>query len=327
MSRPLMSPLFVRWLATLAVCAAAVCAPSRASGQPMMPAGGGGGTDGPRGLAPDEVLKTVGVDQKLDAQISPDLTFADEAGRTVRLGEYFGKRPLLLSLVYYECPGLCTMTLNGIVTSLRPLTFTPGKEFDILTISFDPRETSALAAAKKARYLKDFKRPGAEAGWHFLTGDEANIKALTETVGFRYRYDDRTQQYAHGSAIMVLTPQGRVSRYFYGLEYSSKDIRLGLVEAADEKIGTVTDAVTLLCYQYDPAAGKYSFQIMQALRLAAVGTVLTIGTFMFVMVRRERRGRLQSADRGLRIGPQVQPSAAAIGGSSLNPKSEIRNPQ
>ena len=288
-----MNSFAVRPLLTLALCAGAAafcCAPFRVMAQPMMPSGGAPGADGDAGLSTSEVIKTVGIDQKLDAQISPDLTFTDEAGRTVRLGDYFGKRPLLLSLVYYECPGLCTMTLNGVVSSLRPLTFTPGTEFDILTISFDPRETHELAAKKKERYIRDLKRPGAENGWHFLTGDEANIKALTETVGFRYRFDERTKQYAHGSAIMVLTPKGRVSRYFYGLEYSSRDLRLGLVEAADERIGTLTDAVTLLCYKYDPASGKYKF-VMWTVRWAAVGTVLAIGTFLFVMLRRERRNR------------------------------------
>lgn len=291
-----MKQFALRSFATLALSAGAalLCAPTSAAAQPMMPAGtdapaASGGDGGPRGLAPTEVLETVGVDQNLDAQISPDLTFINEAGQTVRLGDYFGKRPLLLSLVYYECPGLCTMTLNGIVTSLRPLTFTPGTEFDILTISFDPRETPALAAAKKKRYLADFRRPGAERGWHFLTGDEANIKALTETVGFRYRFDERSKQYAHASAIIVITPQGRVSRYFYGLEYSSKDLRLGLIEAADERIGTVSDAITLLCYKYDPASAKYSLAIMRVLQVAAVATVLTLGTFMFVMFRRDRR--------------------------------------
>jgi len=268
--------------------AAVLCAPAPAAAQPMMPAGG---PDGPKSLAPDKVLQTVGVDQKLDAQVSPDLTFKNEAGETVRLRDYMGKRPLLLSLVYYECPGLCTMTLNGIASSLKPLSFTPGNEFDILTISFDPRETPALAAKKKARYLKEYKRAGAEKGWHFLTGDEANIKALCETVGFRYQYDENTKQYAHASAIMLLTPQGRVSRYFYGLEYSTNDIRLGLVEAADERIGTITDTVTLLCFKYDPAAAKYSLNILWAVRIGGVLTVLAMGTFILVMWRRDRRAK------------------------------------
>jgi protein SCO1/2 len=254
--------------------------------QPMMPSAGPGA---PKPLAPDKVLQTVGVDQNLDAQVSPDLKFRDENGKTVYLRDFFGKKPLLLSLVYYECPGLCTMTLNGIATSLKPLTFTPGKEFDILTISFDPREKPELATAKKNRYLKEYGRPNAAPGWHFLTGDEADIKELCKTVGFRYQYDEATKQYAHAAAIMVLTPQGRISRYFYGLEYSSKDIRLGLVEASEERIGTISDAVTLLCYKYDPASGKYSLAILKVMRLGAVLTILSLGTFMFVMFRRDRR--------------------------------------
>lgn len=335
-----MKQFLLRSLATAAVCAAAiVCAPGQAAAQPMMPSGGAHAeADGnATGLAPSEVLKTVGIDQRLDAQISPDLTFTNEAGQIVRLGDYMGKRPLLLALVYYDCPGLCTMTLNGIVTALRPLAFTPGNEFDVLTVSFDPRETPQLAAEKKKRYLKDYLRKGAttthdaataERGWHFLTGDEANIKALTETVGFRYRYDERTKQYAHGSAIIVVTPQGRVSRYFYGLEYSTRDLRLGLVEAADERIGTVTDAVTLLCYAYDPASGKYSLTILRVMRWGAVATLLTLGTFMFVMFRRDRRSRLRIADSGLRTGPHAESSAtAADAGPNGNPKSEIRDPQ
>lgn len=261
----------------------------------MMPAGGG--TPG-TGIAPDVAVKNVGVDQKLDAVVSPDLTFTDETGKPVRLGDYMGKRPLVLSLVYYECPGLCTMTLNGISRSLRPLAFTPGKEFDVLTISFNPDDTPKLAAAKKANYLDEYLAPGsavthnredAQAGWHFLTGDKANIEKLCQTVGFRYTYDEKTKQYAHASVIMVLTPQGHVSRYFYGLEYSTKDIRLGLIEAAAERIGTVSDAVVLLCYQYDPAAGKYSLAILKVLRIGAVLTVVSIASLVFFLARRERR--------------------------------------
>ncbi len=313
MLRPLLPQPLVRKFAALAIGAAAACFCARAAAQPMMPAGG---PDGPKPLAPDAVLKSVGIDQNLDAQISPDLTFKDESGKVVRLGDYFGKKPLVLSLVYYECPGLCTMTLNGIARSLKPLTFDAGKEYDVLTVSFDPRETPELAAAKKAAYVKEYlagdivKHDAAsvQAGWHFLTGDEANIKELCKTVGFRYRYDEKSKQFAHGSAIMVLTPQGKVSRYFYGLEYSSKDIRLGLIEASDNKIGTMTDAVVLLCYMYDPASGKYSLAILTAMRIGAVLTVLSIGSFVGLMLLRERRAKLRTLAAG-------------------NPQSEILNPQ
>jgi protein SCO1 len=267
--------------------------------QPMMPAGG---PAGPRPLTPNKVLDTVGVDQLLDAQVPGDLTFKDETGKTVRLQDYYGKRPILISLVYYECPGLCTMTLNGVARSLRMLAFTPSKEFEVLTISFDPRETPELAARKKKTYLKEYLQPGlvnhnaadAEGGWHFLTSDEANIAALTKAVGFRYAYDEKTKQYAHASAIMLLTPQGKVSRYFYGLEYSTKDIRLGIIEAAENRIGTLSDAIQLMCYAYDPSSAKYSLAILKVMRIGAVLTVLSLGTFMFVMFRRERRNKLQA---------------------------------
>lgn len=306
MSRPLMNrPLKAACAALLCAASMVVCAPRGATAQPMMPAGG---PAGPKPLAPDKVIQNVGVDQKLDAQVSPDLTFKDETGKTVRLGDYYGKRPLLLALVYYECPGLCTMTLNGIAKSLKPLTVTPGKDFDVLTISFDPRETPELAAKKKTTYVQEYVKSSmvkhdaadAEAGWHFLTGDDANIKPLCQTVGFRYRFDEKSKQFAHASVIMVLTPQGKVSRYFYGLEYSSRDIQLGLVEAAENRIGTLTDAVTLLCYQYDPASGKYSLAILKLLRFAAVLTVLSIGGMVFFLVRHDKRLKLKTAALGAR---------------------------
>jgi protein SCO1/2 len=252
----------------------------------MMPSGG---PAAPKPLAPDKVAETVGVDQKLDAQLSPDLTFKDETGKTVRLGDYLSKRPLLLSLVYYECPGLCTMSLNGISRALKPLKFTPGKEFDVLTVSFDSREGPELAAKKKQTYVKAAGKLGIEAGWHFLTGDEANTTELCKEVGFRYSYDEATKQYAHAAAIMVVTPKGKVSRYFYGLEYSTRDIELGLIEASEERIGTLADGAVLLCYSYDPASGKYSLQIMRVLRVAAALTVVLLGGSVFLMLRRERR--------------------------------------
>ena len=273
----------------LALLCALALSTAPAIAQPMMPSGG---PAGPKPLAPDDLIKTVGVDQNLDAQISPDLKFVDETGKTVRLGDYFGKKkPLLLSLVYYQCPGLCTMTLNGIATSLKPLKLTPGKEFDILTVSFDPREKPELAAAKKKRYLKEYGRAEAAPGWHFLTGEEADIQALCKTVGFRFKYDEATKQYAHAAAIMVVTPQGKVSRYFYGLEYSSRDIQLGLIEASEERIGSISDAVTLFCYAYDPASGKYSLLITRILKVFAALTIVSMGGLIGLMLYRERRSK------------------------------------
>jgi protein SCO1/2 len=241
-------------------------------------------------LAPATVVARVGIDQKLGSQVPLDLEFRDEAGSTVRLGQFFGgKKPVLLSLVYYRCPGLCTMTLNGMAAAFKPLKFTAGKEFDVVTVSIDPKETPQLASEKKAQYLKRYGREGAEAGWNFLTGDEAAVRALAQSVGFRYVYHPETDQYTHAAGIMLLTPAGKVARYFYGLEYSARDLRLAMVEASDERIGSLADAVSLLCYQYDPMTGRYGVAIMRAIRTAGVLTAVGLGAFIFLMVRRERR--------------------------------------
>jgi protein SCO1/2 len=310
MSRPTVTNVpFNRPLAAAIVCAAAVictlCAPP-ASAQPMMPSGG---HDGLKGVGPNEVLEKVGVDQKLDAQLSPDLTFRDETGKTVRLKDYLGSRPLLLSLVYYECPGLCTMTLNGVARSLKPLKFTPGKEFDVLTVSFDPREGPELAAAKKDRYIQMYGKPEAASGWHFLTGDEANTKALCEAVGFRYTYDESTKEFAHAAAIMVITPQGKVSRYFYGLEYSTRDLEFGLMEASSERIGSLADGAVLYCYTYNPASGKYSLSILRVMRVGAVLTLVALGGFIALALRREFRGRHREDGPG---GPAAPPADGVV---------------
>jgi protein SCO1/2 len=235
-----------------------------------------------------ELLTEIGLDQRLDAQVPMDLPFKDEAGRTVRLGDYFGKRPVILTLVYYECPMLCTQVLNGLTSALGVLNFSVGKEFDIVTVSFDPGETPELAAAKKAAYLERYGREGAGAGWHFLTGDPKAIAALTKTVGFRYAYNEKLDEYAHVSGIMILTPDGKLSRYFYGIEYGPRDVRLALIEAADRKIGSATDTFLLYCFHYDPKSAKYSFAVMRVLRTAGVATVLAIVGGIFLMRRRER---------------------------------------
>jgi protein SCO1/2 len=238
-------------------------------------------------------LEHVGFEQKLNGQIPPDLTFRDETGKPVRLGDYFGKRPLILNLVYFRCPMLCGEVLSGLTTSLKMMTFDVGKQFDVLTVSFDPRETPEIAAAKKAEYLKRYGRAGAATGWHFLTGDEANIKALTNAAGFQYQFDPKTGQFAHATAIMVLTPGGKLAQYFYGVEYTPKDLRLGLVQASDNKIGNVVDQVLLYCYHYDPATGKYGAIISRVLRLAGLATVLILGTMLVVLFRvGPRQGRV-----------------------------------
>ena len=237
---------------------------------------------------PSRLLQKVGINQKMGAQIPLDLPFTDESGREVTLRQYFGK-PVILALVYYQCPSLCNMVLNGVLRSIKQLDLVAGDEYEVIAISFDPRETLEMAAAKKQTYLRDYKRQGAEQGWHFLTGPETSSKALADSVGFRYVYDALTNQYAHSSAIMILTPAGRIDRYFYGIDYPARDVRLGLVEASNERIGTPTDQVLLYCFHYDPTTGKYALVVMNVLRLAGLMTVGVLATFMIVMFRRDFR--------------------------------------
>jgi len=232
-------------------------------------------------------LKNVGVDQRLDQQVPLDLQFRDETGKPVRLGGYFGKRPVILNLAYYGCTMLCGEVQSGIIGSLRALQFNPSTDFDIVTVSFDPKETPEQAAEKKKSLLLRYHRPGAEQGWHFLTGDQRNIEALTKSVGFDYQYDPALNQWAHAAAIMVLTPQGKISKYFYGVEFAPKDLRFGLIEASENKIGTVVDQLLLYCYHYNPATGKYGAVIMNVLRLAGAATVLILGGFVLIMFRRD----------------------------------------
>lgn len=238
-------------------------------------------------------LRDVGIDQRLNARIPLELGFRDESGAPVALRSYFGRRPVVLALVYYECPMLCTMVLNGLLKSLRAINLDAGRDFEVVTVSFDPGETPELAAAKKQSYVERYGRPTGAAGWHFLTGEEEAIRKLTQAVGFRYKYDPATNQFAHASAIMVLTPDGRLARYLYGIEYAPRDLRLALVEASAGKIGTPVDQVLLYCFHYDPATGRYSLLIMNIIRAAGVATVLALGLFMVVMFRRDRRRKTQ----------------------------------
>ena len=242
-------------------------------------------------------LKDVGIQQNLNQQIPPNLEFRDESGKSVRLSDYFGKKPMILNLVYYNCPMLCSEVLSGLETALKPLKFDVGKEFDILTISFDPRETPEIAAKKKAEYLKRYGRAGASDGWHFLTGPKDSIDAITKAAGFQYEYDPKTGQFAHTTAIMILTPAGKISQYYYGVEFAPKDLRLGLVQASNEKIGNVVDEVLLYCYHYDPQAGKYSATIFRIMRLAAAATMLAVGTLMVVLLRRGSGPNPRGAER------------------------------
>jgi protein SCO1/2 len=239
-------------------------------------------------------LKGVGIDQKLNFQVPLDVTFKDETGRSVPLSSYFqSKKPVILALVYYRCPMLCTQILTGLESALKAVSFNPGQDFEVVSLSFDPKDTTELAASKRELYLRRYNRPGTANGWHFLTGDEQNIKALTDAVGYHVKYDPATDQYAHASAIMVLTPEGRISKYFYGVEYAPRDIRLGLVEASQGKIGTPVDQVLLFCFHYDPTTGKYGAIAMGSLRFLGAAFVLIGGAFLIIVFRRDARQHKQ----------------------------------
>ena len=247
-------------------------------------------------------LREIGFDQNLDELVPLDTVFRDETGATVRLGDYFGKRPVVLVFAYYDCPMLCTLVINGLASALDLLSLEPGKDFEIVTVSFNPADTPASAAAKKAGYIQRYKRAGAAQGWHFLTGDQPSIDRLTQAAGFRYAWDAGTKQFAHPSGVIVLTPEGRLARYLFGIEYGARDLRFALVEASAGKVGSPVDALLLYCYHYDPMSGGYGLVIMRVMRLAGAATVLVIGAFIALMLRREKarssRGpRASHADR------------------------------
>ncbi|HWT02256.1 MAG TPA: SCO family protein [Pyrinomonadaceae bacterium] len=249
-------------------------------------------------------LREVKIEQRLNEQVPLDLKFKDDAGREVTLREYFSKgRPVVLSLVFYKCPMLCDQILTGLLGSLRSVSFDVGREFDVVTVSFDPRETPELAAEKKRNFVQRYNRAGAENGWHFLVGDQENIARLTDAVGFRYNYDEKTDQFAHAAGIMVLTPDGKLSRYFYGVEYFPKDLRFGLIEASDNKIGSLADQLLLYCYHYDPATGRYGPVVMRIMRLGGVVTVLGVGALLLILRRRGKKG-------GARLTAAPEPGSA-----------------
>jgi protein SCO1 len=235
-------------------------------------------------------LQFVGIEQHLNAEVPANLEFRDELGNPVKLADYFGHgRPVILNLGYYQCPMLCSELLRGLVGSMKALTFDLGKDFDVVTVSFDPRETAEMAAARKQDIIKRYGRANADQGWHFLTGKADQINALTKSVGFEYQFDPKTEQYAHAAAIVMLTPDHHISGYFYGVEFPPKDLRLGLVQASQNRIGNIGDQVLLYCYHYDPRTGKYGAIISNILKLAGLATMLILGTFMFVMFRADRR--------------------------------------
>ena len=234
-------------------------------------------------------LREIGFDQNLDQYVPLDVPFRDESGRTVRLADYFGSRPVVLVFAYYDCPMLCTQVINGLSTALNILSLAPGKDFEIVTVSFNPRDTPATASAKKAVYLERYTRDGAARAWHFLSGDEPSIDRLTKAAGFRYVWDAETKQFAHPTGIIVLTADGRLSRYLFGIEYGPRDLRYALVEASAGGVGNAVDTLLLYCYHYDPMTGRYGFVVMRAVRIAGAATVLALVSFIIVMVRKEKR--------------------------------------
>jgi protein SCO1/2 len=244
----------------------------------------------PRASAqPGGALKEVAFDQNLNAQLPLTTAFRDENGQEVRLADYFGKRPVILVMGYTNCPLLCSQVLGEVTRSLKPLDASIGKDFDIVTVSINPKETPEQADGQRRNYLKRYNRPGAESGWHALTGDEASIARLAKVVGFRYTYSAKLNLYAHAAGFVLLTPAGRISRYFYGVEYPARELKYALIEASSSKIGSPIDKLVMYCYDYDPATGKYTFAIMNTIRVFGVATALALGTFMFAMVRRDRR--------------------------------------
>jgi protein SCO1/2 len=242
---------------------------------------------GPAAKSLPPVLQNVGFEPQLNAQLPLDLAFRDEAGRSVQLRDYFRQKPVVLALVYYGCPMLCNQVEQGVVGTLRMLSFNPGRDYEVVFVSFDPRESPDMAAQKKESAMSHFRRPETALGWHFLTGSKESIDALTKSANFRYSFDEKTNLFAHASGIMLLTPDGRISRYFYGVEYPSRDVRLGLVDASAGKIGTPIDRALLFCYQYDPASARYSASILAIIRFGGILTVLCLVAGIFIFRRRE----------------------------------------
>lgn len=234
-------------------------------------------------------LRDIGFDQHIDQKIPLDIPFRDESGRTAMLGDYFGKRPVVLVFAYYDCPMLCTQVINGLSSALGVLSLEPGKDFEIVTISFNPKDTPQSAQEKKSHYIDRYKKPGAAEAWHFLSGDQPAIDVVTKAAGFRYKWDEPTKQFAHPTGVMVLTPDGRLARYLFGIEYSPRDLRYAIVEASDGKVGNPTDTLLLYCFHYDPETGRYGLAIMRTIRVAAAGMVFALGGFIFVMVRKDKR--------------------------------------
>lgn len=237
-------------------------------------------------------LQEIGIEQKLGGQLPLDAEFRDETGKLIKLGDLFGKgRPVIIAFVYYECPMLCSQVLNGLTGSLKGISFNAGKEFDVVAVSFDASEfdKSEIAAAKKAGYMERYGRPGTESGWHFLTGSDESVKAITEAAGFSFKWDEASNQFAHSAAIMVATPDGKLSRYFYGIDYSPKDLKFGIMESAEARVGNPAEQLLLYCFHYDPSTGKYGLAILSFIRVGGILTLLGMGFAGIVFWRRSKR--------------------------------------
>jgi protein SCO1/2 len=243
------------------------------------------------------ILQNVGIDQKLGVMVPENLVFADEDGNEVQLGRYYHKRPLVLALVYYDCPMLCTMVLNDLLRTARAMPENIGTDYDILCVSFDPADRPELAKLKRETYVAQYNRPGSEAGWHFLTGPQASITKLTSLVGFRYAWDPKNNVFAHASGLIILSPDGKVTRYFYGIDYAPQDLRLALTEAAGGHVGSLTDEILLYCFHYDPATGKYGLAISRALKVGGVLTCLALGGFVMLMLRKDHGGSIRGSEQ------------------------------
>lgn len=258
--------------------------------------------DLPAGVQPADLQK-IAFDQKLNAQIPLDLPFRDEAGRQVMLADFFGRnKPVVVTLVYYDCPMLCTLVLNGLAGAMKGMSLEPGRDYELVTVSFNPHETAQLAAAKKGTYIGRYGHPDAASAWHFLTGDQPSIERLTRAVGFHYVHDPATGQYAHATGLMIATPDGRLAKYLYGIEYSPRQLRMALVDASAGRIGTPVDRILLYCYHYDPSTGKYGLVVLNAIRLGGLVTLVVLGSFVGVMLARERKRKRADGGPGLKPG-------------------------
>jgi len=288
---------------TLMICAALVRGARPAAAQGMNDQASGGI---PSGQLPP-ILKNVRYEQKLDSQVPLDLGFRDENGKPVRLGDYFAQKPVVLILAYYRCPMLCSQVLAGATHAFRQIPFRIGQQFNVLTVSFDARETPALAASSKQTYIASYGHPEAAAGWHFLTGRQPEIVALTQAVGFHYAWDTQTQQYAHATGIVVLTPSGKVAQYFYGIDYPAQDLRLALVQSSQERIGSLADEVLLYCSHYDPNSGRYNAVVGRVLQIAGAFTLLVLGGLLFLLFYLDKKKRLELERAAAEKQPALSP--------------------